>query len=447
MKVAILGAGESGTGAAILAKQLGYQVKVSDGGVIAEPYRHQLQQYHIDFEEKGHTLEEILAADQIVKSPGIADTVPVVKAALAKGIPVISEIEFAARYTSARFIAISGTNGKTTTTLLTYHLLKSGEQKVVLAGNVGESFARQVAIERREGTSVDWYVLEISSFQLDNCYWFHPQIAVLLNITPDHLDRYQNSMELYTAAKLRLLQNMNSNDAFIYYAQDPILSAAVARCPVAAKVFPITQEQFAGDYIQVAGHRFGQLPLVGKHNMINMAAAIQAALLAGATPQQVQQALPNFVNAPHRLQKVGEWNGVTFINDSKATNVDAAMYALGAFQRPIIWIAGGKDKGNDYDLIRHLVQQKVKALVCMGKDNSKLYNYFSGIVPQIADTHSMEEAIKAAWDFACPGDVVLLSPACASFDLFQNYQDRGKQFADMCQQLGPIKQRETAELA
>lgn len=436
MKIVVLGAAESGVGAAVLAQQLGYEVFVSDGGTVAERYRRELQQHNIAFEEGAHTLERILAADQIVKSPGIPDAVPMIAAALAKGIPVLSEIEFAARYTTARFIAITGTNGKTTTTLLTHYLMKATGQNVALAGNVGESFARQVALERSEGRKIDWYVLEISSFQLDNCYAFHPHIAVLLNITPDHLDRYDNSMELYAAAKFRLLQNMEAQDAFVYFAQDPILASELAKRNVAAQKYPITDAQFGNGTLTVGGYTFERLPLVGRHNMINMSVAIQAVLLAGVSAKAIQEVLPGFVNAPHRLQKVHVYQGVTFINDSKATNVDAAMYALDAYREPIVWIAGGKDKGNDYDLMRDLVKRKVKALVCMGADNSKLYRYFAPIVPQIADTHSMEEAVAAAYRFAAPGDVVLLSPACASFDLFKNYEDRGLQFAAACRKLG-----------
>jgi UDP-N-acetylmuramoylalanine--D-glutamate ligase len=446
MKIAVLGAAESGVGAAILARQLGYEVFASDSGTIAERYRRELQQYDIAFEEGGHTMKHILDADEIVKSPGIPNSAPVIAAAIAKGIPVISEIEFAARFTPARFIAITGTNGKTTTTLLTHYLMKATGQSVVLAGNVGESFARQVALERIEGKKIDWYVLEISSFQLDNCYCFRPNIAVLLNITPDHLDRYDNRMELYAAAKFRLLQNMDASDAFVYFAQDPVLSAELSKRKVAARHYPITDAQFGNGMLTVGGYTFERLPLVGRHNMINMSVAIQAVLLAGVSAQAIQEVLTGFVNAPHRLQKVHVYQGITFINDSKATNVDAAIYALDAYREPIVWIAGGKDKGNDYDLMRELVQRKVKALVCMGTDNSKLYRYFAPIVPRIADTHSMEEAVAAAYRFAAPGDVVLLSPACASFDLFKNYEDRGLQFAAACRKLGEKKQQQTLEL-
>ncbi len=433
-KLVVLGSGESGTGAALLAKAKGYAVFVSDRGAIAEPYQAALRQAGIEFEAGQHSPDRILAADEVVKSPGIPEKAEIVQQVRAQGIPIISEIELAARYTKARIVAITGTNGKTTTTLLVYHLLKSAGFKVGLAGNVGHSFAELVITD-----DFDWYVLEISSFQLDDAYQFHPQIAVLLNITPDHLDRYQYQMAPYIAAKFRLVQQATDSDLLIWYAQDPVLRQAMAQRPIGGQQLPITDDLFGQTTLAVrwAGQvlAFDRLPLLGQHNQINMSAAILAALAAGATAAQIQAALPAFVNAPHRLQKVHEVNGITFINDSKATNVDAAYYALGAFTSPLVWIAGGTDKGNDYGLLSDLVAKHVKALVCMGKDNGKIAEFFRPLVAQVADTHSVQEAVATAYGWASPGDVVLLSPACASFDLFKNYEDRGQQFAAECQKI------------
>jgi UDP-N-acetylmuramoylalanine--D-glutamate ligase len=430
----VLGSGESGTGAALLAQAKGYRVFVSDQGAIANRYQAVLQQAGIEFESGQHTPAKVLAAQEVVKSPGIPDKAEIVRLVRAQGIPVVSEIEFAARHTRARLVAITGTNGKTTTTLLTYFLLREAGFNVGLAGNVGHSFAEQVVEDK-----YDWYVLEISSFQLDDAHQFHPQVAVLLNITPDHLDRYDYQMANYVAAKFRLVQQATDGDVLIWYAHDPVLRQEMARRQVGGELLPIEGPAVVGGELVVPWQdrylTFGQLPLRGEHNLVNMSAAILAALSAGADPEAIRQALPKFVNAPHRLQKVREVNGVTFINDSKATNVDAAYYALGAFDAPLVWIAGGTDKGNDYSRLLELVVRHVKALVCLGKDNSKLLQFFRPLVPKLVDTHSVQEAVQAAYQLAAPGDVVLLSPACASFDLFRNYEDRGRQFAAECEKL------------
>lgn len=440
-RLAILGGGESGTGAALLGKAKGWDVFVSDAGTIRESYRKDLIENEISFEEGSHSEAHILNADLVVKSPGIPDRAPIVKAATEKGIPVIDEIEFAFSYLKGRVIAITGTNGKTTTTLLTHHLLRHAGWDVALAGNVGESLARKVAIRDHE-----WYVLEVSSFQLDGTRTFRPHIGVLLNITPDHLDRYQNQMENYISAKFRLTANMQPEDHFIFYADDPVLAAALAKRAVHATTLsvgfnPATAARvFARD---AAMHfRLTQPELVvkqedttlkGAHNQVNTLCAVSAALLAGVGAEAIRQGLRTFKNAPHRLEPVGEIDGVEFVNDSKATNVDSVVYALGSFDRPLVWIAGGIDKGNDYDLIKNEVAGKVHTLICLGKDNSKLKNFFSGVVKEVMETESVTELVDMALRAAKPGDVVLLSPACASFDLFQNYEDRGNQFREAVQ--------------
>jgi UDP-N-acetylmuramoylalanine--D-glutamate ligase len=424
-------------------------VLVSDQGPIAEKYQQILQERGIAFEQGQHTLPQILAAHEVVKSPGIPEKAPVVQAIRAAGIPIISEIEFAARHTAAQLLAITGTNGKTTTTLLAHHLLQSPGRKVGLAGNVGHSFAQLVADDLASGQPHDWFVLEISSFQLDDAYQFRPHVGVLLNITPDHLDRYGYQMANYAAAKMRLVQAARPTDVLIYYADDAGLAQEMAARPPAVDSRPVRDAYFdqtgqtlrlpagqGGEVLTFGRAAGGELPLRGKHNYINMS-AIMAVLAAGATAAQVAAALPRFVNAPHRLQKVHELNGVAFVNDSKATNVDSAAYALDAFgTQKLVWIAGGTDKGNDYDQIRQVVARNVKALVCLGADNAKLAGYFTPVVPQVADTHSMAQAVAAAFALAQPGDVVLLSPACASFDLFKNYEDRGRQFEAECKRLG-----------
>jgi UDP-N-acetylmuramoylalanine--D-glutamate ligase len=432
----VLGAGESGVGAALLAKKQGFNVFVSELGKIADHYKEILEDNKIVFEEGKHTDKVILMAEEVIKSPGIPEKAPIVTKIREEGIKLVSEIEFAARYTKAKIIAITGTNGKTTTTLLTYHLLKNAGLNVGIAGNVGKSFAESVAKDK-----FDWYVVEVSSFQLDDCYEFKPDIAIMLNITPDHLDRYGKDMQNYIDAKFRIAQNMEEEQTFIYNADDKYTAKQVKEEEPFATLLPITQKWYADKNITIPAKTlkgqakalvFDNLPLVGKHNQLNMSAAITAAMLAGVKENQIQEHLKTFQNIAHRLEKVTEINGITFVNDSKATNVDSVFYALGSYEQPIIWIAGGVDKGNDYKQIEALVQKNVKALVCMGNDNTKLIKFFKGKVPKIADTTDLQTAIKRAFSLAEKGDIVLLSPACASFDLFKNYEDRGEQFKKEC---------------
>jgi UDP-N-acetylmuramoylalanine--D-glutamate ligase len=439
-RIVILGAGESGTGAALLAKQKGYTVFVSDIGTIKDKYRDDLIRNKIEFEEGGHTEEKILNADRVVKSPGIPDHADMIIKIKDKGIEIIDEIEFGFRFIKGKVIAITGTNGKTTTTLLIYHLLKTAGYSVALAGNVGESLARKVA-----NGSHDWYVLEISSFQLDGTKTFKPFIGILLNITPDHLDRYAGSMENYTASKFRLIQNMEAQDHFIYYGDDTVITSAIAARKVVPDQIPVslkgeTAVSYDGEKMNFKlTEKFslmqGETTLKGSHNLINTMAAVTAAYLAGAKQTAIMSGLKTFKNVPHRLEQVGTITGVDFINDSKATNVDSVVYALGSFEQPIIWIAGGIDKGNDYNLIKDQVSKKVKALICLGKENDKLKSFFDGVVPSIHETQSVHALVRLALQEAKPGDVVLLSPACASFDLFKNYEDRGDQFRKAVQEL------------
>ncbi len=424
-------------GAALLAQAKGFDVFVSDRGSISEKYRQQLAQAQIPFEEGTHSLEQIYAATEIIKSPGVPDTAPVIQGAVERNIPVISEIEFAGRYASGKCICITGTNGKTTTTLLTYHLLKSAGLKVALAGNVGESLAGKVL----EG-GYDFYVVELSSFQLDNMYSFKAHISILLNITPDHLDRYGYQMENYAAAKFRIAQNMTSSDFFLFNQDDAEIQKYMASHEVPGTQVPFGLKASEGLAIQFQGQEisasFSQIsakvdtsksPLIGQHNQYNTMAAVGAALLVGIEPTQIEEALGTFQNAEHRLQPVGEIEGVRFINDSKATNVEAVWYALDGIQQPIVWVVGGTDKGNDYTPLLPLVQEKVKAIVCLGLDNSKILAAFSQIGLKMVETRDVNEAVQLAKDFAEADDVVLLSPACASFDLFNNYEHRGRAFA------------------
>lgn len=432
----ILGGGESGTGAALLAAQKGYAVFLSDKGNLGEAYKQQLQEQHIAFEEGGHTEEKILTADLVIKSPGISDTMPLIVALREKGIPVIDELSFALGYTQAQVIAITGTNGKTTTTLLTYHLLKEGGLNVGLAGNVGISLAGLLA----QGNTYDWLVLEVSSFQLDGMPGFRPAIAILLNITPDHLDRYEGSFEKYIASKMQICDHLAEEDAFIFNGEDAAIRAALLAHAANGQYLPVVREgkeaaaYLEEEWIRIKGPvrdtllPYANMVLKGKHNQLNTACAVLAAFRAGVSEASIYQSLQNFINAPHRLEKVAEVNGVEWINDSKATNVDAAWYALDAMQKPIVWIVGGIDKGNDYRQLEDVVLSKVHTIVCMGKDNQKLLQFFKDKVAAIYDTADIAEAIYAAEAAARPGDVVLLSPACASFDLFKNYADRGDQF-------------------
>lgn len=442
-KVSILGAGESGVGAALLAKAKGMEVFVSDKSQIKPAHKQTLEQSNIPFEEGKHTFGQIFSADEIIKSPGIPDKAEVVFLAREKGIPVISEIEFAGRYTKAKCICITGTNGKTTTTLLTYHLLKAGGLKVGLAGNIGESLAAKVIDDPH-----DFYVVELSSFQLDDMYGFRAHVGILLNITPDHLDRYEYSMRKYAQSKLRLTQNMTAEDFFVYNAEDKVIAEHFKMKDFSANTVPFALEGAEGVQAWYEGSEVVvQLPgrqervntakstLIGKHNQYNTLASITAALVAGVPAATVEEALGTFKNADHRLQRVGESKGVTYINDSKATNVEAVWYALEGIRQPIVWIAGGVDKGNDYSALHELVREKVKALVCLGKDNGKLRQAFGEMIPAIEEAGSAEEAVQKARQLAQEGDIVLLSPACASFDLFTNYEHRGRSFAEAVQKI------------
>ena len=432
-RVVILGGGESGTGAAILAKVKGYDVFVSDQSAIKEKYRVQLEKYSIRYEEGVHTEAEILAASLIIKSPGIPDKAEIIKKIRSQKIQIIDEIEFASRFATGKIIAITGTNGKTTTTLLTYHLLKSAGHNVALGGNVGESFALKVALE-----NYDWYVLEVSSFQLDGTVSFKPTIGILTNITPDHLDRYDYKLENYIHSKFKLISNMNSSDNFIFYHDDPIVSKEIAGRIIYPKTTAVSLKNdsldvFASNelmHFKLANEVLPQneTTLKGPHNQINTMQAVSAALLAGVEISSIKNALKTFVNAPHRLESVAIINGVEYVNDSKATNVDSVVYALGSFSQRLIWIAGGIDKGNEYGLVEDQVKEKVRVLICLGRDNQKLVKTFTGLVEEVVETQSINEVIEIAFQLAKPGEVVLLSPACASFDLFKNYEDRGDQF-------------------
>lgn len=436
-RLVILGSGESGVGSAILARQKGYEVFVSDKSVIKDKYKQSLIDNKIAFEEGKHSEELILNADEVVKSPGIPEKAEMVKKLREKNIPVISEIEFAGRYTNAKKICITGSNGKTTTTLLTYHILKNAGYNVGLGGNVGKSFAYQVATE-----NFDYYVLELSSFQLDDMYAFKADVAVLLNITPDHLDRYDYKFENYTKAKFRITQNQKKEDAFVYCADDEVIKAFMQEHEIHAEkiAFSIREEvkgngaflkenQITINYNQnPLTMTIEQLALQGKHNVYNSMAASLAARIVDVRKENIRESLQDFQNVEHRLEFVASINGIEFINDSKATNVNSAWYALESMQKPVIWICGGQDKGNNYDELSDLVKANVKAIVCLGVDNKKIIKAFKDDVENIVETTTAREAVLAAYKLAKKGEVVLLSPACASFDLFQNYEDRGMQF-------------------
>ncbi|MDR3696619.1 UDP-N-acetylmuramoyl-L-alanine--D-glutamate ligase [Mucilaginibacter sp.] len=441
--IVILGAGESGVGAAYLAQQQGYDVFVSDFGAIADNYKQQLTDWKIRFEENKHTEEEILKAIEVIKSPGIPEKAPIVKKIKEKSIPVISEIEFAGRYTDAKIIGITGSNGKTTTTSLTYHILKNAGLNVGLAGNIGKSFAYQVATEK-----FDIYVLELSSFMLDDMYRFKAHIAVLLNITPDHLDRYDYKLENYAASKFRVTQNQTANDYFIYCADDPETIKGMAERSFAAQQLPFSIQKkiepgayLENDNIVINTHQqhfqmsITELALQGKHNVYNsMASGIVAKVLELRNPV-IRESMGNFKSIEHRLESVGKISGISFINDSKATNVNSTWYALESMTSDVILILGGVDKGNDYSMLKSLVKQKVKAIVCLGKDNKRIHDAFEDVVEVIVNTYSAQEAAQVAYHLATKGDTVLLSPACASFDLFKNYEDRGRQFKQAVKEL------------
>lgn len=434
--VAILGAGESGLGAAMLARKAGYGIFVSDAGKIQKVRKEKLKSFGIPFEEGGHSKKQILSADYIIKSPGIPETAEIVKEALDEGIPVIDELEFAAQFTNGKVIAITGTNGKTTTSLLTYHLMKSAGLDVGLAGNVGQSWAAQLT----EGDH-DWWVIECSSFQIDGMLSFRPTIGMITNITPDHLDRYGYKIENYINSKLGLFKNMTPKCQAVYYAEDPLTLQGLKGKKIKAAQYLISlkSETSQGGFFQKdnliikkgknkVGIPMEALPLPGTHNLLNTLFAATAAVLAGVGQDQLIEGLKTFKNAPHRMELIHEIEGVKFINDSKGTNVEATYYALGSFDNPLIWIAGGVDKGNDYAVLLPLVQQKVKSLICLGKDNEKLRKAFGETVSDLRETQDINEAVRWGIELGKPGDVVLLSPACASFDLFKNYEDRGDQF-------------------
>ena len=434
--ISILGGGESGVGAALLAKSKGFDVFLSDAGALKENYQQTLRENEIEFETGAHSVDRLLSSAEIIISPGIPEKTDIVKAIKAKGISLISEIEFAARYTKAKIVAITGSNGKTTTTLLTYHFLKSAGLNVGLAGNIGQSFAKQVMEDQH-----DVYVLEISSFQLDRCFQFKPDVAVLLNITPDHLDRYEYKFENYIASKFRVFQNADESTSCVFWADDEVLKTNLTKIAASARLKTVSFKTKADAHISADSIEFdgatlalADAPLKGPHNAINMAVAMLAAHEAGVAYAQILKSLPFFENAPHRLESCGKWDGVEFINDSKATNVDAVYYALNSYKQPLILIMGGVDKGNEYDVLDPLVKEKVKGLICLGADNSTLESHFGGIVPQIFSTRVIERAILKAKEWATSGDVVLLSPACASFDLFKNYEDRGDQFKNIVKQ-------------
>ena len=437
-RIVVLGGGESGVGAAVLAKVKGFDVFLSDKGKIEDRYVKMLEQWEIPFEQGGHTEDLILNASEVIKSPGIPSTVPLVKKIEAAGIGIVSEIEFAGRYDNAKKICVTGSNGKTTTTSLIYYLLQEAGLNVGLGGNIGKSYALQVATEH-----YDYYVLEISSFQLDNCYEFRPDIAVITNITPDHLDRYGYDMENYVRAKFRIVRNLRPEDCFIFDSDDEITINHLDKIVTEAKKLPFTQKDKVeqGAYLEdgriVIKYEdeecdiyLKELSLGGIHNVYNSMAAALAAKATGIDNKVIRESLETFKPIEHRLEPVMSVGGVLYINDSKATNVDAAWYALECQTRPVVWIVGGTDKGNDYKVLESLVSEKVKAIVCLGVDNRKIHEAFESIVGRenIKDTMSAEEAVRTSAAFAEDGDVVLLSPCCASFDLFTCYEDRGEQF-------------------
>ena len=441
-RIVVLGGGESGVGAAVLAQKKGFDVFLSDMGKIKPQYAEMLDRYGIAWEDGRHTEERILAAGEVIKSPGIPEDAPMVLKVRAAGIPVISEIEFAGRYTQAKMICITGSNGKTTTTSLIYHIFKQAGYNVGLAGNIGQSLALQVAEK-----NYDYYVIELSSFQLDNMYKFRANIAVLLNITPDHLDRYGNCMQNYVDAKMRILQNQEETDAFVYWNDDPIISKELEKYQIKARKCPfsllkkegmagyIADGQYVLEYPTPFNMEQESLALTGKHNMYNSLAAGIAADLMGVGNEAIRQSLSDFKGVEHRLEKVTRVHGVDYINDSKATNVDACWYALESMKTPTVLILGGKDKGNDYSAIADLVRRKCRGLVFLGADNRKLHGFFGSFGLPIADTHSMKDCVEACRRMAQPGDTVLLSPCCASFDLFKNMEDRGEQFKTLVRAL------------
>ena len=438
----ILGAGESGAGAAVLAKKEGFDVFVSDMAAIKDKYKQLLDSHGIEWEERHHTEEKILNADEIIKSPGIPCDAPMVKKAVEKGIGIISEIEFAGRYTHSKMICITGSNGKTTTTSLIYHIFKQAGYDAGLAGNIGRSLALQVAEDPHE-----YYIIELSSFQLDNMYDFRANIAILLNITPDHLDRYDFCMQNYVDAKMRIIRNQTNDDSFIYWNDDPVIKRELEKYDIKAIQYPFSELKEKGSigYMEDGEYRIEQptpfnmeqeeLSLTGKHNIYNSLAAGIASNIAGIKKEDIRRSLSDFPGVEHRLEKVCRVGGVQYINDSKATNVDACWYALESMRTPTILILGGKDKGNDYSAIKELVKKKCAGLVYLGADNTKLHDNFDQLGIPVRDTHSMKDCVAACYEMAKPGDTVLLSPCCASFDLFKNMEDRGEQFKSLVRSL------------
>ena len=441
-KMVILGAGESGAGAAVLAKKEGFDVFVSDASAIKPRYKKLLDDHGIAWEEGGHTEERVLAAGEIVKSPGIPSDAPIVAAATAKRIRIISEIEFAGRYTNSKMVCVTGSNGKTTTTSLIYHIFKQAGYDAGLAGNIGRSLALQVAEDPHE-----YYIIELSSFQLDNMYDFRANIAILLNITPDHLDRYNNCMQNYVDAKMRIIRNQTPEDAFIYWNDDPVIARELAKYDIRAVQCPFSELKERGSigYIEEGQYKIEwptpfnmeqeELSLTGRHNTYNSLAACIASNISGINKEVIRRSLSDFPGVEHRLEKVTTVRGVLYVNDSKATNVDACWYALESMKTPVVLIVGGKDKGNDYEPIRELVKKKCRALVYLGADNAKLHAFFDPLGLPVRDTHSMKECVEACYGLAQPGDTVLLSPCCASFDLFKNMEDRGEQFKALVRNL------------
>ena len=442
-KIVVLGGGISGYGSAVLAKKMGFDTFLSDAGPIAKRYTDILDEWQIEYEQGGHTMERILAADEVVKSPGIPEKAVAVKALREKGVPIISEMEFASRYMGkSRTICITGSNGKTTTTSLIYKIMRDAGVNVALGGNIGESFAYQVAT-----AEFDWYVLELSSFQLDGMYDFKADVAVLMNITPDHLDRYDYCFQNYVDSKMRITRNQHSRCAFVYSADDEVIAAELPKYELRQRLLPFAAHNAvassAGDGFMMpdgemevrVGHKSltleaQKMKIRGLHNCYNAMAAALATMAAGVEPEQIARSIYDFAPVEHRLEPAGERDGVEWINDSKATNVDSVWYALESMTRPVVWIAGGTDKGNDYTPLKEFARKKVKALVCMGLDNEKLIREFSDILPEVVSCSSLDEAMRAAESLASDGDTVLLSPACASFDLFKNYEQRGELFKE-----------------
>uniref|UniRef100_A0AB33J115 UDP-N-acetylmuramoylalanine--D-glutamate ligase n=4 Tax=unclassified Prevotella TaxID=2638335 RepID=A0AB33J115_9BACT len=441
-RIVVLGAGESGAGAAVLAKKKGFDVFVSDMSAIKDRYKKMLDDHGIEWEEGRHTEEKILNADEVIKSPGIPKEAPMVQKILNQGIHIISEIEFAGRYTHSHMVCITGSNGKTTTTSLIYHIFKAAGYDAGLAGNIGKSLALQVAEDPHE-----YYIIELSSFQLDDMFDFRANIAILLNITPDHLDRYEFNMQNYVDSKMRILQNQTKEDSFIFWGDDPIIKRELDKYDIKAVLCPFSELKEKGSigYIEEGQYKIEyptpfnmeqeELSLTGKHNIYNSLAAGIATNIAGIRKDIIRQSLSDFPGVEHRLEKVCKVRGVQYINDSKATNVDACWYALESMKTPTVLIIGGKDKGNDYTPIKELVKQKCRAVVYLGADNQKLHDNFDTLGVEIRDTHSMQECVAACYELAQPGDTVLLSPCCASFDLFKNMEDRGEQFKTLVRNL------------